>query len=410
VSRLLVSRTPIGFRLGRMDEDGEVVRLHHELTERREPRLGDLVRAKIGRRDERLGGVFCDLGEGGQGFLPVKGKPPTEGSTLLCEVRREAIGEKACGLSANPSLRLPGVTLRLEDGSATPGPVPVADEAAEAAARRLTEELERDGALGVVSAAPALVRALTGMLSREVEAVFCDDADDAALLKGWLSPLGVEVALQDPRRVRAPLDEAEEGALARTAPLPGGGRLTFDEAEALVAIDVDVGRTAGRSAKGAGSRAADALFPVLERQAALRSFGGQVVLDLPRAAIQSPKIVRDRLSRALSHFGRPSVPAVTGEGVCVAIAPRPVPSLLERLTEPFGGGVRPGRRLRADVLADRAFRLAEAALLADRTARVTLDCPERAASYLRAAEAALTDRYGARLTVETHEGDDVHVR
>ncbi|MBB4659421.1 ribonuclease E/G [Parvularcula dongshanensis] len=414
MSVLLVDRTPIELRIGRV-EDGAVTRLHHEYPSRGELRLGALVRARVERFEPRLGGAFCTVA-GRDAFLPVpKGKPPARGSMMLASVRREAIGEKAAQIGLNAALHLPGITVfEGEDGFVfKPGPltVPETEKASRReAAERMAKAVFAEGEEGVLGSPDPLIRSLMNVLDAGTREVHVTDPDLVPLLNETLAPLGIEVVAGNPRPLRSALDEAEEGALARTAPLPGGGRIVFDETEALTAIDVDLGRQDGRSKKGAAARATEDVFASLDRQSALRSLGGQIVLDLPRAAIRSPKIVRERLSKALSHGGRPSVPAVTGEGICVAIAPRSVPSLLERLTEASGGDVRPGRRLRSDVLAARAYRALEAALLADRSAQIRLTCAERAAPYLEASAPALAGRYGPRFRVEPAPMESFDVR
>lgn len=408
MSVLLADVGPGWFRLGLADEDGAVRRLHHEFAGRGEPRLGDLYRAKVHSNEARLGGVFCDLG-GPQGFMAVKGRPPRVGDTLLVGVRREAIGDKACQVVPAPALRLPGATVlrREEDSVVKDGPLavpPTAEEAVRAEALALAERAFAPGEAGRVDVVPPLVRAFVSTLTGDVDEVRVTDPDAAGTLRRWLEPLGVGVALYDLAAVHAPLDEAECDALARAVPLPGGGRIVIDEAEALTAIDVDTGGRDARSARGAQEAVAAAMLSVIGRQAALRSLGGQIVIDLPRRAFASPKVLRDRLTKALAPLGRVSIPAVTNEGVVVVIAPRAGPSLLERLTEYDGEGVRPGRRLRADALAADACRRLERALAADRSARLTLACPARARPYVDGAAPALAARYGDRFEIEEREG------
>ena len=409
MSVLLADVGPFWLRLGLTDADGEVVRLHHEFPGRGEPRLGELYRAKVHANEPRLGGVFCDLG-GAQGFLPVKGHPPRVGDTITVWIRREAIGAKACQLVAAPSLRLPGATVRWGDeGTLTvsAGPLPVPDEASNVIREQALvagEAAFAEGPPGLAGGAPPLVRAATGLVSSDTSEVRASDADAAATLRAWLEPLGLAVGLYDAAPIQAALDEAEEDALRRTVGLPGGGAVTFDEAEALTAIDIDAGRRDARSAKGAQEAVAATMLSVIGRQAALRSLGGQIVLDLPRRAFASPKVLRDRLTKALTPLGRVSVPAVTNEGVVVVIAPRAGPSLLERLTESDGDGVLPGRRLRDDALAASACRVLARSLSEDRAARRVLACPARARPYVEDAAPALMQRYGARFEIVTQEG------
>jgi ribonuclease E len=79
---------------------------------------------------------------------------------------------------------------------------------------------------------------------------------------------------------RARLDAAIEAALARTAPIPGGGALIIEPTAALVAIDVDSGARAGA---GDAERFALELNIAAAREAAhqvrLRGLGGVIAID-----------------------------------------------------------------------------------------------------------------------------------
>lgn len=80
--------------------------------------------------------------------------------------------------------------------------------------------------------------------------------------------------------VRAKLDAAIDDALARTAPIPGGGALTIEPTAALVAIDVDAG---GRAGSGDPERFAldlniAAAFEAA-RQIRLRNLAGLIAID-----------------------------------------------------------------------------------------------------------------------------------
>ncbi len=79
---------------------------------------------------------------------------------------------------------------------------------------------------------------------------------------------------------RAKLDAAIESALARTAPIPGGGALTIEPTAALVAIDVDAG---ARQGSGDPERFALDLNIAAAHEAArqirLRNLGGLIAID-----------------------------------------------------------------------------------------------------------------------------------
>lgn len=80
--------------------------------------------------------------------------------------------------------------------------------------------------------------------------------------------------------LRAKLDGVIEDALARTAPIPGGGILTIEPTAALVAIDVDAG---GRTGSGDPERFTLDLNIAAAHEAArqirLRNLGGIIAID-----------------------------------------------------------------------------------------------------------------------------------
>lgn len=80
--------------------------------------------------------------------------------------------------------------------------------------------------------------------------------------------------------MRAKLDAVIEDALARTAPIPGGGLLTIEPTAALVAIDVDAG---GRAGSGDPERFALDLNIAAAHEAArqirLRNLAGIIAID-----------------------------------------------------------------------------------------------------------------------------------
>lgn len=81
-------------------------------------------------------------------------------------------------------------------------------------------------------------------------------------------------------QLRAKLDAAIEDALARIAPIPGGGVLSIEPTAALVAIDVDAG---GRQGSGDPERFALDLNIAAAHEAArqirLRNLGGLIAID-----------------------------------------------------------------------------------------------------------------------------------
>ena len=91
--------------------------------------------------------------------------------------------------------------------------------------------------------------------------------------------------------------------LQREVPLKSGGALVIDQTEALVAIDVNSGRS--RSAKDAETNAYSTNCEAIDeiaRQLRLRDLGGVVVLDLIDMRLQKQRReIRDRLEKAMGH-------------------------------------------------------------------------------------------------------------
>jgi Ribonuclease G/E len=114
-------------------------------------------------------------------------------------------------------------------------------------------------------------------------------------------PVDEELVLARPAdaALRARLDAAIEDALARTAPIPGGGMLTIEPTAALVAIDVDAG---ARQGSGDPERfALDLNIAAAEeaaRQLELRSLGGLIAVDFVSMRSKSHQKQLEEAARA----------------------------------------------------------------------------------------------------------------
>jgi hypothetical protein len=389
-------------RAARIEPDG-VVRFAWHHPQRHHALRSELYLARITRADARLGGVFVDLGDQ-EGFLPVKGRAAPVGASQLVEIRREPVGDKVAEVDARPVLRLPTINVPIGEAP-RPGVMPITEEEAAPlidAASRLGDGLRQEGAPGRVHPVPALVTLLTSLLDGEPFELVVDHVETLRMVKPFL-PATHPVTVGLSPALAARLAEGQEKALSRVWPLAGGGRLVIDQTEALTAIDVDLGRQSGQSKEGAATRVLGAALAELGMAARLMDLGGQIVIDLPRAAIRAPKIVRDQLTRALKPLGRVNVPAVTADGLCVVIAPRPVPSVLERLTRQADAGVRPTLVLAEDV--ESAAQIRSALATANREGGPATLRPEGDVSRQFATGAPLREwleaRYGDRLRIQT---------
>lgn len=104
------------------------------------------------------------------------------------------------------------------------------------------------------------------------------------------------------QRMREKLDAAIEDALARSAPIPGGGLLTIEPTAALVAIDVDAG---ARPGSGDAEKFALDLNVAAAREAArqirLRNLGGVIAIDfVSLRARSSLKVLEDAVRAAFA--------------------------------------------------------------------------------------------------------------
>jgi Ribonuclease G/E len=198
------------------------LRIARSSDEGRRARWGEVYCARVREIDRRRRGAFVDLGlRDQQGFLPL-------GEDGRVRMRRERVAlREGAGV-------IVGVTRE-----AARGKNPVVE----------LQDAGHDGE------APHRI----GRHDVDEELVLAKPADAA---------------------IRTRLDAAIDDALARTAPIPGGGVLTIEPTAALVAIDVDAG---GRAGSGDPERFAldlniAAAFESA-RQIRLRSLGGLIAID-----------------------------------------------------------------------------------------------------------------------------------
>lgn len=366
---------------------------------RAEAYAGDLFWAKAGKRDGRMAMQRFDLGAAGEGFLPVKDRQYPEGAMTLVAIRREAIGTKRPVLTDKPVLLLPAATIRPGTDNFRPGPLGEVEPDGSLTGP-LTKTPDRPGPATDVSEPLALLAAIA---RSDVETIRTSSGQLAADLKPYVPE---DITVETDEGLGGIFAEALDDTLAREVPLPEGGALIIDETEALTAIDVDLGSGRGQSKHGAGESLKRRVLDHLGTVLAMRAIGGQVVLDLPRAAVRAPKVVRDQMTAALKPAGLMSIPAVTKEGLVVMILGRNRRSVFEHLTVPTAEGIRPGRDLAPDVEAWVAYGMARDALAGAPAARFTLGLPKKAAQAFEQAGAlrSLEERFGARLTLDTTPG------
>jgi Ribonuclease G/E len=198
------------------------LRIARASDEGRRARWGELYCARIKEVDNRRRGAFLDLGlRDEQGFLPL-------GEDGRARMRRE---------------RVP-----LREGAG------------------IIVAVTREAARGKN---PVVELQETGHDGEAPHRIGRHDVDDELVLARAADPA-----------TRAKLDAAIEDALARTAPIPGGGVLTIEPTAALVAIDVDAG---ARQGSGDPERFALELNIAAAYEAArqlrLRNLAGLIAID-----------------------------------------------------------------------------------------------------------------------------------
>ena len=194
---------------------------------------------------------------------------------------------------------------------------------------RLWKDMEKRRASGsgprlLYSESDLLVRALRDWMTSDIEQVVIDDPKALERAARFMKIVAPRASAKLMRYTgRMPIFHAfgiEEQILsmhAREVPLPSGGRLVIDETEALVAIDVNSGRS--RSARDAETNAFQTNLEAVDeicRQLRLRDMGGLVINDLidMRSSANRKKIearFRERLKRdrarstilPISNFG-----------------------------------------------------------------------------------------------------------
>lgn len=158
---------------------------------------------------------------------------------------------------------------------------------------RLQKDMERRRKAGtkprlLYSESDLLLRALRDMLTSETHEVVIDDevgCKRAARFMHIFSPRSetklMHYAGKTPIYHALGVEEQIRTMYAREVPLPSGGRLVIDETEALVAIDVNSGksRSAGDSEENAYQTNLEAVDEIC-RQLRLRDLGGIVINDL----------------------------------------------------------------------------------------------------------------------------------
>ena len=342
VRALLIDSGPGETRIARVD-DGRLREIWFDRA-RTPNRVGAIFLGRVTRVEAGLDAAFVDLGLDRPGFLRTKNARLQEGQAIVVQVDREAEGDKGVRLTAAIDLagnalvltpgrkgvvlsrriadpeerrRLQAILAGLADGAdgliARTRAAGMAADRLEAEAASLRAAWAAIQAAAKKGTAPMLLHenSLTLRVLRDqgesldiVRAGRPVIAAIEAWCRAWAPDLLDRIALHRGPEALFAADEVEaqvEAALSRTVPVPGGGRLVFDQAEAMAVIDVDSGSAsvptdAERAALAVNVAAADEIA----RQLRLRGIGGTVVVDfVSMRRAENRRAVRKALEQAL---------------------------------------------------------------------------------------------------------------
>lgn len=340
---------------------------------------GDICLARVKTVSKPLSGAFVDIGEAEDAFLPFAkaAAAPVEGAAIVVGVKRPAIGAKGALLHADWR-------------------------------RGLTADAQHDiAALLPNLSSPQAIRLPADaalMIARDAAAFSPDEAivdrrDAAEAVRGTLDARADGSAVLD-----ADMAGAIDEALLRVTALAGGGRMIFDETEAVTAVDIDMGGLADGARSGGADAVNKAAARRLYRELSKRGIGGRIVVDfLPPSDARARRELLDFMATHDADIFPRRIGKLAPDGLFDLTTPRRERSLLERATEYAGSDfARAGRRETIDWRArsamfalERALRRSPSAffkLLAGRDLAVYLNGKERWTSRLAA-------QYGARFDV-----------
>lgn len=360
--------------------------LHLAFDDGEELRTGDLRLGRIMALAPALDAAFVDIGAERPGLLMRADAPPghslAAGETLLVRIARAPAGGKGAKLDA----RLPP-----QAGSA--------DAAASAQAPCLVER----GDDPIV----ALLRTAAGPALRRV---VVDDAPTLSALRAAVPAIAGFLELwsgRQPLFAAEGIDEEVEAALSPQVPLSSGGRLTIEETEAVVAIDVDSGATPAPSPRAAAFACDLEAAAAIGRHICLRDLAGTIVIDF--VPLRRPA-ERERVFRALQEAlegddRRLRIGGWTRLGLLELVRERRGPSLLQRLTVPCTACAGGHRRRNPRWVAGEALRQAASAGREPGCGAPVLIASSAVAALLggglAAARRAVEERLGAPLAVHT---------
>ena len=353
---------------------------------------GNIYKAKVVRADQSLQAAFIHYGSQKNGFLPL-GELPRDmvsqdgrrgriqdllnrDQEILVQAVREEIGSKGAMMTAQVSL--PGRYLVLTPGNPVNGISRKIESREEREYfKQLIDELEipknmgvivRTASLGVTKEdfqkdleylldtykevlnrykqrqGPGLVwqeddvvtRTLRDTFSADMEEVLIDDLETFHAAQNFFKrtmPQHAHVLKHyvgtKPLFSKSQTEDQIDRIYARKVGLPSGGALVLDQTEALVAIDVNSGKTSGEGVEDMAFRTNMEAAEESARQLRLRDLAGLVVIDFIDMKKESHnKAVQDKLVEGLREDkARMEVGKINRFGVLVMTRQRLRPSI-----------------------------------------------------------------------------------
>lgn len=353
---------------------------------------GNIYKAKVVRADQSLQAAFIHYGGQKNGFLPL-GELPRDmvsqdgrrgriqdllnrDQEILVQAVREEIGSKGAMMTAQVSL--PGRYLVLTPGNPVNGISRKIESREEREYfKQLIDELEipknmgvivRTASLGVTKEdfqkdleylldtykevlnrykqrqGPGLVwqeddvvtRTLRDTFSADMEEVLIDDLETFHAAQNFFKRTMPQYAHvlkhyigTKPLFSKSQTEDQIDRIYARKVGLPSGGALVLDQTEALVAIDVNSGKTSGEGVEDMAFRTNMEAAEEAARQLRLRDLAGLVVIDFIDMKKESHnKAVQDKLVEGLREDkARMEVGKINRFGVLVMTRQRLRPSI-----------------------------------------------------------------------------------
>lgn len=345
---------------------------------------GDVYLGRVRTVSSAINGIFVDIGDRIDGFLPLKKshKAVTEGQQIIVGIHRDAIGDKGCVL-----------TTAWKKGQSQDGVTMIEQKVASAAVPcRLSRT--RNG-----------IEQIMARASGVFDQIIVDNRFALNAVRQWTKD-EMPVEMVGDVFDQLEFEDLIEGALDRYVDLIGGGRLIIDETAGGCVIDVDAGSAAGRATKLVNDKINSSAVTAISLALSRRAIGGRVFIDfLPPSTPDVRKKLLAALQAEFSYFQGGRVGKLLADGVVDITMPKRSRSLLYRACEIAGDDwCRPGWQLSRSWAAKNAIHRLEAILRKSSTVRPHLYLHEELMEILNVNpqwRERLGSRYGARFLIET---------